>query len=241
MRNFFTIVLLFLLTGLAVAEADKGTPIFPPPFEGLAVTEDAVIVTKAKDDWVIVSLRVVVPEGAKPMNAFREDMWQRGQLRKEIAYVEGNRLTAEQTYRILFCVLNREFQGFSCKNTSEIDTARTDVPWVIPVATMPSEFVPAFTSSLVKAGPIPASLTRVSEAPRRQQMPAQEAYNRQILWSSGSMNMPVGPPEMEWYSGTVPEHLRVDKPPSKTTTKSSGPTWSKKAGAGGPPSKDRTP
>ena len=187
--------------------AVAGAPIFPPAFEGLVVSKDSVHMIETSKGWVLVSIQVDPPEDAKPLDGYREDMWTSGQLNYgKIGSITG--LTPEQAYLTTFCFINKAALGLQCKNTQEVRTASTNVPWLIPVAVVAKEEAQKFTE-LVTRGPIPASLTRVAgtvRSPQNNQVP----LGSMIPWSDGGVPKVVAPPEMEWYSGPIPKNLRRD-------------------------------
>jgi len=249
MRKWLFSIITLLFAGSTFA----GNLIFPPSFEGMSISDVMIHQSPARDGWVLISLDVEVPEGATPMNGFREDMWQ-GQLQADKVVANGSGLTPEQAYKTLFCHLNKERQGYACKSTSEVATASTKISWLIPVVVMPPEHVENFRNWITSAGSIPASATRVASAKPTQGDSPQEQYARMIHWGNSSADVP--PPEMLWYSREESDRLRslplsafqkhVTQPRSTRAKKvepkqQNAPIRAVKPGAGGPMNKLRTP
>jgi hypothetical protein len=166
MKNWFIVITLTLLSVGAEAASIR----LPAIFAGLTVTKDMVKTIPGKDGATLVAIRVTVPPSAppttSPMDGYREDMWSSGQLRAGNHLVGSPlKLTSEQAYKTLFCLVNKDELGFQCKSTAEIMSAPRTKPWWIPVVVLPQAEVGRFTTMLT-SGPIPASVTQAPQAQR---------------------------------------------------------------------------
>jgi hypothetical protein len=201
MKNWFIAITLVLLCAGQVHAAQFKLPAI---FDGITVTPDMVKTIPAKDGKALVAIRVTVPPNApataSPMDGYREDMWSSGQLQSL------GTMTPEQSYKTLFCLVNKNELGFVCKNTAEVMSASKTKPWWIPVVVIPQAEVPKLTTMLT-SGPIPPSVTRVAAAAGAGQMQRTPEPGALIPWSDApGAAMSTAPPSMEWYEGAPPAH-----------------------------------
>lgn len=146
-----TFLFVFCIIFGIIAEAAVAEPIvaLPSVFEGMPI-DNASVKTFSSEDrgGSLIAIRVRAEEGVTPHLFFEEEVW-----RHQVSvgkFIKNPNPDPRVQFASMFCALNGSVAG-ACAGV-ELAKVDTDVPWLIPIATVRAEYVTTTVAELVSRG-----------------------------------------------------------------------------------------